>query len=95
MGESGDYSAETPRVRTRIRDDELPSDAVLRAADDADVDLDSRGPLLYDYLDVDALNRLLSVARSQSENGECTVEISLWGRPFVITPTVVEVYDPE
>jgi len=95
MGESGGHQAGTPVVCTEIRDDELPSDAVLRAADDADVDLDSSGPLLYDYLDVDALNRLLSVARSQSRDGECAVEISLWGRPFVITPTVVEIYDEE
>jgi len=95
MGESGDFRAEAPRARTQIRDDELPSDAVLRAADEANVDLDSGGPLLYDYVDVDALNRLLSVARSRSEHGDCTVEISLWGRPFVLTPRSVEVYGRE
>jgi len=92
MSESGDFGTGTLRVRTAIRDDELPSDAILRAADDADVSLDSEGPLLYNYVDVDALNRLLSVARSDAASDDCTVEITLWDRPFVVTPESVEVY---
>jgi len=85
----------SPLVRTTIADDELPSDAVLRAATDAGVECDRGKPLLYDYIDVDALNRLLSIARSRSRDSDLIVRLSLWELAFVATPQAVEVYPSE
>ncbi|ESS05686.1 MAG: hypothetical protein A07HB70_02164 [uncultured archaeon A07HB70] len=48
---------------------------------------ESSDTVLYDYVDPDALNRLLDDA------AETQVETRLWGYPVAVTPSLVTVYE--
>ncbi|MFC7141926.1 HalOD1 output domain-containing protein [Halosimplex aquaticum] len=81
-----------PVARTAIEDDEEATDALLRAADRAHVNVDDPDPRLYDQIDPGALDALTAHHRSRDGAAEFVLVAPLWDRTFVVTPDAVEVY---
>ncbi|WP_415382242.1 hypothetical protein [Halosimplex sp. TS25] len=81
-----------PIARTAIEADEEATDALLRAAERAHVDLDGPDPQLYDQIDAGALDALTAHHRSRGESGDFVLVADLWDRTFVLTPEAIEVY---
>ncbi|WP_436929643.1 hypothetical protein [Halosimplex halobium] len=83
---------DTPIARTAVGDDEEATDALLRAARRAHVDLDGPDPQLYDQIDAGALDNLTAHNRANEGSGEFVLVVGLWDRTFVVRPDAVEVY---
>ncbi|WP_459191437.1 HalOD1 output domain-containing protein [Halosimplex sp. J119] len=81
-----------PVARAAIGSDETATDAILRAAERAHVDLDHPSPRLHDQIDADALDALVSHHRSQEGPNDFVFVSKIWDRTFVLTPDSVEVY---
>jgi len=83
-----------PVTRTPIDDDEATTDALLRAAKRAHVDLDLEAgdSQLHTQIDADALDRLTDHHESLSTSSDYVIVVELWERTFVIKPDVVEVF---
>jgi len=81
-----------PIARTAIDDDEEATDALLRAARRAHVDLDEVDPQLYDQIDAGALDGLVAHHRDRAAGGEFALTVDLWDRTFVVHADAVEVY---
>jgi len=81
-----------PIARTAIDDDEEATDALLRAARRAHVDLDDADPQLYDQIDAGALDGLVAHHRGSEANGEFALTVDLWDRTFVVHADAVEVF---
>ena len=85
-------SDDLPIARTAVEDDEETTDALLRAADSAHIDLDDVDSPLYDQIDTSALDALTAHHRSRDLDSDFIVVAELWERTFVVTPHAVEVY---
>ncbi|WP_135362905.1 HalOD1 output domain-containing protein [Halosimplex halophilum] len=83
---------DTPIARTAVDDDEEATDALLRAARRAHVDLDEADPQLYDQIDAGALDSLTAHSRANERSGDFVLVADLWDRTFVVRPDAVEVY---
>jgi len=81
-----------PIARTAVVEGEETTDALLRAAQRAHVDLDDDEPSLYDQIDAGALDTLTAHHRSRELDSDFVVVAELWDRTFVITPDSVEAY---
>ena len=81
-----------PVARTAVEDDEETTDALLRAAKRAHVDLNDVEPALYDQTEAGALDTLTAHHRSRGLDSDFVVVAELWDRTFVITPDSVEAY---
>jgi len=81
-----------PIARTAVEEYEETTDALLRAAERAHVDLDDVEPALYDQIDSGALDLLTAHHRSRNLDSDFVVVAELWDRTFVITPDSVEAY---
>ncbi|PSP66553.1 hypothetical protein BRC79_07495, partial [Halobacteriales archaeon QH_8_67_27] len=79
-------------ARTAIADDEETTDALLRAADSAHVDIDDVDFPLYDQIDTSALDTLTAHHRSRDLDSDFIVVAEPWERTFVVTLHAVEVY---
>lgn len=89
MSEEGPVGEEFQSLVARypVSPDESPSQAVLSAFEMvADRPHEPSETVLYDYVDPDALDRLLDDAT------RTRVETRLWGHPVVVTPSLVSVY---
>ncbi|WP_436924175.1 hypothetical protein [Halosimplex amylolyticum] len=81
-----------PVARTAIEADEEATDALIRAAKRAHVDLDGPDSRLYDQTDAGALDALAAHHRSREDTGDFVFVATLWERTFVVTPEAVQVY---
>ncbi|WP_123539143.1 hypothetical protein [Halosimplex salinum] len=81
-----------PIARTAIEDEEEATDALLRAARRAHVELDGTDPRLYDQIDAGALDALTDHNRSRETSGDFVLVADLWDRTFVVRPTAIEVF---
>ena len=81
-----------PVARTAVADDEETTDALLRAAGRAHVDVDDVDPLLYDQIDAGVLDTLMAHHCSRDLDSDFVLVAELWERTFVITPHDIEVY---
>lgn len=89
---SNQIPADLPVARTAVDDDEDVTDALLRAARRAHVDLDGADPRLYDQIDASALDALTAHGRATEDAGDFVLVADLWDRTFVVRPDAVEVY---
>jgi hypothetical protein len=92
MTASDQIPADLPIARTAVDDDEETTDALLRAAERAHVDLDEADPQLYDQIDAGALDTLTAHGRATDDAGDFVLVADLWSRTFVVRPDAVEVY---
>jgi len=77
-------------ARTAVEKYEETTDALLRAAERAHIDLDDVEPALYDQIEAGALDILTAHHRSRNLDSDFVVVTELRGRTFVITPDSVE-----
>jgi hypothetical protein len=84
-----------PAARTVVEPPESTTDALLRAAKQADVDLSGPGAWVQDLVDGDALDRLFLDPESGSDAGRAALLLELWDHLFVLTPAEIEVYETE
>jgi len=80
-----------PDARVVVEPDESTTDALVRAAEKAEVDLTGPGAWVQDLVDGHALDRLFLEPDPESE-GQATLVLELWGHTFALTPGTVEVY---
>ncbi|QPV62540.1 hypothetical protein I7X12_17685 [Halosimplex litoreum] len=91
MNASNQIPEDLPIARTAV-DDEAVTDALLRAARRAHVDLDEADPQIYDQIDAGALDALTAHGRATEAAGDFVLVADLWGRTFVVRPDAVDVY---
>jgi len=89
---SNQLPEDLPVARTAVDGDEEVTDALLRAARRAHVDLDEADPQLYDQIDAGALDALTAHGRTTEDAGDFVLVADLWDRTFVVRPDAVEVY---
>lgn len=81
-----------PAAQTVVEPSESTTDALVRVAGQAGVDLSGRGAWVQDVVDGDALDRLFLDPSSRADGGRAALMLELWGHLFVLTPAEVEVY---
>ncbi|WP_436910355.1 HalOD1 output domain-containing protein [Halosimplex marinum] len=81
-----------PIARAAVGADEDATDALLRAARRAHLDLDEVDSL-HGRIDAGALDALVAHHRRRDTDGEFTLAVDLWGHTFVVRPDAVEVYN--
>jgi len=84
--------ARPPDARVVVEPDESTTDALVRAAEQAGVDLTGPGAWVQDLVDGHALDRLFLDCDPEADDGRATLLLELWEHVFVLTPTTVEVY---
>jgi|GEM_PF-1365106 len=84
-----------PDASVAVEPDESTTDALVRAAERAGVDLAGPGAWVQDLVDGHALDRLFLDPDPESDDGRATLVLELWGHTFVLTPGTVEVYRSE
>jgi hypothetical protein len=85
----------SPDARVVVDPDESTTDALVRAAEQADVDLAGPGAWVQDLVDGHALDHLFLHSGTGSDDGRATLVLELWGHTFVLTPGTVAVYRSE
>jgi hypothetical protein len=81
-----------PDARVVVEPTESTTDALVRAAEQADIDLAGPGAWMQDLVDGHALDRLFLDHDPETDDGRATLLLELWGHVFVLTPATVEVY---
>jgi hypothetical protein len=81
-----------PDARVVVEPDESTTEALVRAAKRAGVDLAGPGAWVQDLVDGHALDRLFLDPDPESDDGRATLVLELWGHTFVLTPRTVAVY---
>jgi hypothetical protein len=89
---SSQVPEDLPIARTAVDDDEEVTDALLRAARRAHVDLDESDPNIDDQIGAGALDTLTAHARADEAAADFVLVADLWGRTFVVRPDAVEVF---
>jgi hypothetical protein len=81
-----------PDARVVVEPGESTTDALVRAAERAGVDLAGPGAWVQDVVDGHALDRLFLHREPETDGCGATLVLELWGHVFVLTPGTVEVY---
>lgn len=94
MPDSRQLPDDLPVARTAIEPDEDATDALMRAARRAHIDLDADGrdPRLQEQVAADALDTLADYHRSHGDARDFVLLVDLWDRTFAVTPDAVEVF---
>ena len=82
----------SPDASTAVEPGEPATDALVRLAERVGVDITETDPRLQEVADGSALDRLFDVRDPPTDDERAVLVLELWGRLFVLTPAMIEVY---